>query len=344
MLAADERASAKESSPDRSIAFRRFDEPVGHGALRVARVGPYVLVDCLLDHVIVIRRVDRAGVPVTHGEARIVHDGPIWGFDAVEVPKPAGANATLLLAAGGVEDHPLDRTEGSFGFIDSFDYLYRVEGNSATRLATVNTSAFGLVTPKALHLVRGALGSVEVDAFAYGSDKAARVEWAREPDGNTEPQIATYACPPGSATTEPLGDGSFAIANPLLDAWVHGTFAAGGKSTLCTADDSKSTGRSSDSRVGEALFFTSMMAPWNKSDGRLSRFTCEARLATSKATSMDARTTRVAETFARRPSLSSACSTIGHTSRAPSIPISPPSQTTSSVLRERRATTIPGLV
>jgi hypothetical protein len=118
MLAADERASAKESSPDRSIAFRRFDEPVGHGALRVARVGPYVLVDCLLDHVIVIRRVDRAGVPVTHGEARIVHDGPIWGFDAVEVPKPAGANATLLLAAGGVEDHPLDRTEGSFGFID----------------------------------------------------------------------------------------------------------------------------------------------------------------------------------------------------------------------------------
>lgn len=56
---------------------------------------------------------------------------------------------------------------------------------------------------------------------------------------------------------------------------MHGTFAAGGKSTLCTADDSKSTGRSSDSRVGEALFFTSMMAPWNKSDGRLSRFTCE---------------------------------------------------------------------
>jgi hypothetical protein len=28
--------------------------------------------------------------------------------------------------------------------------------------------------------------------------------------------------------------------------------------------------------VGEALFFTNLMSPWNKSEGRLSRFTCEA--------------------------------------------------------------------
>jgi hypothetical protein len=228
-----------------------------------------------LDHAIVIRRVDLAGVPISQGEARIVHDGPIWGFDAVEIPKSGRAPAALLIAAGGVEDHPLDRTEGSFGFIDSFVYLYRVQGGSSTRLATVNTSALGLVTPKALHLVRGARGSIEVDAFAYGSDKAVRVEWAREPDGSTEPQIAAYACPPGSGSTEPLGDGSFAIANPLLDAWVHVTFAGGGRVEIVHVDDPKSTGRSSDSRVGEALFFTSMMAPWDKSDGRLSRFTCE---------------------------------------------------------------------
>ena len=34
--------------------------------------------------------------------------------------------------------------------------------------------------------------------------------------------------------------------------------------------------RSTESRVGEALFFTTVMAPWNRSDGKLSRFTCEA--------------------------------------------------------------------
>jgi hypothetical protein len=39
--------------------------------------------------------------------------------------------------------------------------------------------------------------------------------------------------------------------------------------------DDASGGRSSDSRLGEALFFTTLMAPWDRSDGRLSRFTCE---------------------------------------------------------------------
>jgi hypothetical protein len=34
--------------------------------------------------------------------------------------------------------------------------------------------------------------------------------------------------------------------------------------------------RSMQSRVGELLFFTSAMAPWNGTEGKLSRFTCEA--------------------------------------------------------------------
>jgi hypothetical protein len=272
-------------SRDAPIPFRRVDVPIGHGPLRVERVGAYVLVDCLLDHAIVIRRVDRAGVPTARGEVQITHDGPIWGFDAVETPKGG-----LLVAAGGVEDHPLDRTEGSFGFIDSFVYLYRVEKGVATRLAAINTSALGLITPKAIHLSRGANGSVEVTVLAYGSDRSARLVWAQDPSEvvstgesgpvsarrpDQEPQIMSFPCPPGSASVASAGDGSFAVANPLLDAWVRVTPTGPGSIDVVHVADSKDKGRSVDSRVGEALFFTSLMAPWDKSEGRLSRFTCE---------------------------------------------------------------------
>ncbi len=281
-LGRDAGDSFKGGDPARApISFRRVDSSAGHGALRVARVGPYVVVDALLDHAIIVRRVDPAGVPVTQGETRIVHDGPLWGFDAVEIPPATGAGEGLIIAAGGVEDHPLDRTEGSFGFIDSFLYLYRVEGGVATRLAAINTSALGLITPKAIHLSRGVLGSVVADVFAYGSDRGARFEWAHDPgvagarSANAEPLIATYECPPGSASVEPFGDGSFALANPLLDAWVHVSPAGGGPALVVRTDDPASKGRTADSRMGEALFFTSLMAPWDKSDGRLSRFTCE---------------------------------------------------------------------
>jgi hypothetical protein len=277
----DDLSAGKVDRAEAPIPFRRVDTPIGHGPLRVARVGPYVVVDCLLDHAIVIRRVDAAGVPREQEEVRIVHDGPLWGFDAVEIPSAGSAGTGLLVAAGGVEDHPLDRTEGSFGFIDSFVYLYRVQGGVATRLAAINTSAIGLITPKAVHLTRGARGSVEVAVFAYGSDRCARLEWAHDPsslrtsDGALEPEVTPYACLPGSAAVEPFGDGSLAIANPLLDAWVRVTGAGGDRMEVVHVDDPKSTDRSAESHMGEALFFTSLMAPWDKSEGRLSRFTCE---------------------------------------------------------------------
>jgi hypothetical protein len=274
------------------ILFRRTDTNIGHGPLRVERVGRTVLVDCLLDHALVLRRVDAEGVPVAYGEMRIVHDGPMWGFDAVEVPRVGGSAPDLLVAAGGVEDHPLDRTEGSFGFVDSFLYLYRVSGGAATRLAAVNTSALGIVTPKAVSLTRDARGAVEVVLAAYGSDQGARLLWAHAPDGtapawptgvpgprgpdsNAGPQITAFACPPGSASLLRLDDGSLAVANPLLDAWVHAASGGGRDVDVVGVESSPARERSLDSRMGEALFFTTLMAPWNKSDGRLSRFACE---------------------------------------------------------------------
>jgi hypothetical protein len=221
-----------------------------------------------------------------------VHDGPIWGFDAMELPSSA-SNAPgapdLLVAAGGVEDHPLDRTEGSFGFVDSFVYLYRVGGGVATRLAAIDASAFGLVTPKAVALTRDARGSVEMTVAGYGSDRWARLVWASDASGalvaspagataaprqGAEPTVTVGTCPPGSASMERLDDGSLAIANPLLDAWVRVPRDGAGAVEVVHTESSTSP-RGVDSRVGEALFFTSLIAPWNQSAGRLSIFACE---------------------------------------------------------------------
>ena len=243
-----------------SLPRARADGASCHGPLHVLRLAKEVVVDCLLDHAVVVRSVDARGFPLEQGEVRIMHDGPMWGVDAIE------DGDSLVVAEGGVEDHPLDRTEGSFGFIDSFATVYRIAHEKVTKVREDNTSALGLVTPKALKLSRGAQGRLELSMAAYGSDRFAVLDV----DGGGPATISELA--PGSATLERLSDGTFVIANPLLDAWVHKT--ARGSSVVPVADDGFPP-RSVDSRLGEALFFTTLMAPWDVSDGRLSRFTCE---------------------------------------------------------------------
>jgi hypothetical protein len=249
----------------------RADSTICHGPLHVMRAARAVLVDCLLDHAVVIRAVDPRGFPIAEGETRIGHDGPMWGLDALE------DRGGLLLAVGGVEDHPLDRSEGSFGFVDSFVTVYRVANGQVIKLTEVNTSALGVVTPKALKFSRNVTGGLELAVAGYGSNRLARFAWETRGEGENgrvlgEPTIRTLPIPPGSRMMELLPDGSFVVANPLLDAWVRVT---ADQSAVVRVEDALSGARSADSHMGEALFFTTLMAPWNKSDGRLSRFTCE---------------------------------------------------------------------
>ena len=259
--------------PGRAPPDHRVDTPLCHGPVRVLRAGAAVVVNCLLDHAIVVRAVDGHGVPVAAGEVRIVHDGPMWGVAAL----PDGDG--LLVAVGGVEDHPLDRTEGSFGFIDSFVTLYRVAHGEAVKESEVNTSELQVVTPKALALSRDGDGDVELAAAGYGSDRLALVRW--KAGALTTPSVATRSLPPGSSAVERLDDGSLVFANPLLDAWVQVAPARQERSStdrryvVTPVDDRASQARSTDSRLGEALFFTTLLAPWDRSEGRLSRFTCE---------------------------------------------------------------------
>ncbi len=254
---------------DQPPAARR-ETVLCHGPLHVARTLRWVMVDCLLDHAVVVRAVDAEGFPLAQDEARIEHDGPMWGMDAL-----AEGNG-LLVAVGGVEDHPLDRTEGSFGFVDSFVTLYRIEDGRAEKLGEVNTSAIGVVTPKALRLSRSprsarSPGGVELAVAGYGSDHLAVLHWNGAVDG--APAVTTIDVPPGTAQMAACPDGSLVLANPLLDAWVR--VPGAGPVDIVHVEDAASEARGAASRLGEGLFFTTLIAPWDRSEGRLSRFTCE---------------------------------------------------------------------
>jgi hypothetical protein len=251
---------APAPSGERSLPTARVDAYLCHGPIHVLRRAKALLVDCLLDHILIVRQVDARGYPLEQGEVRITHDGPMWGFDAID------DGDSLVVATGGVEDHPLDRTQGSFGFVDSFATVYRISHGQVAKLREENTSALGVVTPKALKLSRDAKGRLELAVAGYGSNGFAVLDV----DGD-RPAI-TSQLPPGSATLERLSDGTFVIANPLLDAWVRKSPA---DTAVVSVPDESAAMRSIESRLGEALFFTTLMAPWDSSEGRLSRFTCE---------------------------------------------------------------------
>ncbi len=240
----------------------------GAGAFRVARVGGRVLVDSLLDHTLVAYDVDARGFPREDGAITIHHDGPIWGFEAIDV------GGDLVLAAGGVEDHPLDRSGGSFGYIDSFVFFYRIARGArvAEKLAEINVSALGVVTPKAL-LFRARDGGFEARVAGYGSSPLLTITLG--PSGSSAPPVTkTSKLVPGIAAIA-AGDGEAIVAaDPLLDAWIETT--DGAVVTVPAEDPGEHPPSPTPaSRLGEALFFTTAMAPWTSSEGPLSRFTCE---------------------------------------------------------------------
>jgi len=231
-----------------------------HGPTQVEAITGYVAVNCLLDHAIEIRR-DSGEV------ARIHHDGPLWSF-ALH-PEPDGG---VLVAAGGVEDHPLEREDGGFGYIDSFLYLYRLAPGATQpeRLAAINTSALGIVTPKWVAFRAADAGAVVVTAAGYASASLLTVTW-RGGDFTAPPRVDQAELLPGTSAAQLTSDGTLVAANPLFDAWI----VKRGSAPRVVPVASARPQRAVLSRIGELLFFTTLMAPWNSSDGKLSRFTCE---------------------------------------------------------------------
>jgi mono/diheme cytochrome c family protein len=239
---------------------------VDAGPLRVARAGGWLVVDCLLGHSVLAWPVDSDGLPIASGLQRVLRDGPSWGFAAVAV------DDGVLVAAGGVEDHPLDRRGGSFGWVDSAVFLDHIGPGGARTLATIDVSSHGVVTPKALHLARTGEG-LRLWATGYGGEAAVEIEWAAAPLTGAAlppPRVTAVSLPPGTAHL--AGDGPFLAANTLLDGWVH---FGDGATRVAHARDLGAAPRDRDVQLGEALFFTTRMAPWNSSEAELSRFTCE---------------------------------------------------------------------
>jgi hypothetical protein len=66
------------------------------------------------------------------------------------------------------------------------------------------------------------------------------------------------------------GEAGLLAASPLLDGWVHQE-PAGAR----LREVEPRSALSPPERIGELLFFTTLMAPWNSASGRRSRFTCE---------------------------------------------------------------------
>ena len=233
--------------------------PVGHGAVQVLATSKHLVVSAVTEHTILVVPTDAAGAPTAHEPVHITNDGPLWGFDAKET------DGGLVVVAGGVEDHPLDRHGGYFGFIDSFVYAYRVTGAEAKRVAAVDVAELGVVTPKAIAALAVESDHLEVLVTGYGSATALRLAL----DGETLAKAEPITLVPGVRALERAGE-RVAMANPLLDAWV--LLDERGFHVVPVND---APPRALASRLGEALFFTSLMAPLNASTGALSRFTCE---------------------------------------------------------------------
>jgi hypothetical protein len=231
--------------------------PTCGGAAQLERTRNALLVTCVIEHAIDVFPIV-AGAPVAARQVRLTNDGP---FFTVAAREEEGDQLTVV--AGGLEDHALDRTRGSFGFIDSFIHVFNVSlaKRESTRVRSVNVSELGVVTPKVIEFVSA--GAVRVSG--YGTSDLVTINLA---DGKEQGRVGLL---PGTRTIERAATRAV-LADPLLDAWI--VLDAHGPRVVPVADPGVPA-RSALSRLGEATVFTTIIAPWNKTDERLSRFTCE---------------------------------------------------------------------
>lgn len=248
--------------------------PVGPGALSVRAAGGLVAAASVEAHRVVVAPVDARGIPDAARATVLTNDGPFWSLDARVV------DDEVLLAFGLIEDHPLDRTQGSFRFIDSFVRVEAVPiasrwsahgAAAARRVLQRNTSELDVVMPKAVHL----LDDDTLAVVGAGSGRLVELDISG-PDAHDVAPRVVRAVPPGSVALALVAANAGAapaalLANPLLDALV-----IVGPDEVRVLALPGGPPRRPLSRLGEALVFTTVMAPQQQSADGLSRFTCEA--------------------------------------------------------------------
>jgi hypothetical protein len=238
-------------TPRADGSFDRKSRALPRGPMRIAKTANGIVVASVTGHTLTV--IDDAQVLTTK------IDGPFWSVAAHDV------DAGTIIVAGGAEDHPLDRREGFFGFVDSFVYVFfRAKGGAElVRVAAINTSEHHVVLPKAIAFTDATHATVA----GYASPRLLHLAWTHGP--SAPPEISTSNAIPGTSTLVATPR-ALVAANPLADAWI--LYDGKGPRVVHVTDDRPTPPRV---RLGEALFFTELMAPSNKTDGALSRFTCE---------------------------------------------------------------------
>ncbi len=231
-------------------------QPACASPVRLVKRGGWLALSCIVDHLVQLWPLDEAGLPDASRRVAIAQQGPAWGIAI------AARGDGVRVAIGAAEDAPLDRTGGFFGNIDSYLYVYDADGHQRiTERAEVNLSEQHVITPKAIAF-DGA--GAQLWVAGYAGERVARFEV----DDDGVRLAEARALPPGSNDLA-LGPQGALVANPLLDAWV--TLDGG----IETQAGPEPEAHRDAIRLGEALFFTRLMAPFNDSAGKLSRFSCE---------------------------------------------------------------------
>lgn len=231
------------------------------GGLRLLRRGSVLFEVSLFERSLRALELGPRGV-ATRELGKLQHDGTLWALDATDWG-PGGP----LVAVAGVEDKPLVRAHGEFENIDSYVWLYRLGPAGFTFIAELNVSDFGLVVPKALQF-RANDARLTLDVLAAGSGRLLHATWGV--GLGAPPSVRVEPAAPGASDAAFGRDGSVAYASPLFDAWIRLDRAS---SRLVPVDPERRPAL--DVRLGEALFFTDLMAPENTSAGSHSRFSCE---------------------------------------------------------------------
>ncbi len=220
---------------------------VGLGISSLQRLPHHLVALSSLEHRVVVFPLDDQGLPVCSSAQQQQFDGLLFAQVATE-----GADGVDVVVSG-IEDHPLDRSGGSFGNIDSFLFGLRFEAAGVEVGWRLNLSERGVVNGKAL-LREGA----NVVVWGAGSGRFAVV------DAATGSLISTGDSSFG-VNAAVTNNGRRVVASALEDAVDVG----GTRIDLGAAPPGPE-------RVGERLVFTTMMAPQQSSEGALSRFTCES--------------------------------------------------------------------
>jgi len=211
--------------------------------------------------VVRLRRLARQVVVERAGGAR--HVVPFTGaLHALTADRRDGVLRVFIV---GTEDAPLDRSLGTFGTLDPFLFRVDVDGDGVvTRRFALDLGPEGVVTPKAIARLDG----TRLVVAGAGSGVVAVVDGER---GVVERVVAGLV----GASDIVVTGGRIVLASPLADA-VAVLGPGDDDRRVLPLRDPRHPPASPLSRLGEALVFSTALAPEQDSAGIGSRFTCEA--------------------------------------------------------------------